>query len=80
MTRQLIAVNGVRLNAEVRDPAPDAPETPEPPATSRRTVVLLHGFTGSAAGWGEHLDTFAAAGLRVIALDMLGHGLSLIHI
>ncbi|HLY30226.1 MAG TPA: 2-succinyl-6-hydroxy-2,4-cyclohexadiene-1-carboxylate synthase, partial [Ktedonobacterales bacterium] len=44
--------------------------------SSAPTFVLLHGFTGSAAGWGDHLDAFAAAGLRVIALDMLGHGAS----
>src|SRR3989441_478289 len=37
---------------------------------------MLHGFTGSAAGWGRQLDTFAAYGLRVIALDLLGHGQS----
>ncbi|QBD79008.1 2-succinyl-6-hydroxy-2,4-cyclohexadiene-1-carboxylate synthase [Ktedonosporobacter rubrisoli] len=40
------------------------------------TLVLLHGFTGSAAGWGELLTAFSTSGLRVIALDMLGHGLS----
>ncbi|MEO7001544.1 MAG: 2-succinyl-6-hydroxy-2,4-cyclohexadiene-1-carboxylate synthase [Ktedonobacterales bacterium] len=65
-SRRLLEVNGVRLNAELREPS-------GPPV---RTLTLLHGFTGSAAGWGAHLDTFAAAGLRVIALDMLGHGAS----
>ena len=40
------------------------------------TIVLLHGFTGSAASWGKHLDTLAGNGFRVIALDMLGHGQS----
>src|SRR5205807_7717751 len=40
------------------------------------TLVMLHGFTGSAAGWGNHLDTLAAYGLRVIALDLPGHGQS----
>ena len=39
-------------------------------------LVLLHGFTGSAASWGTHIDAFAAHGLHVIALDMLGHGRS----
>jgi 2-succinyl-6-hydroxy-2,4-cyclohexadiene-1-carboxylate synthase len=39
-----------------------------------QTLVMLHGFTGRAASWGTHLDTFAAAGLRVIAFDLLGHG------
>jgi len=37
-------------------------------------LLALHGFTGSAAGWGSHLDALAAAGYRAIALDMLGHG------
>ena len=40
------------------------------------TLVLLHGFTGSAASWGRHLETFASYGFHVIALDMLGHGQS----
>ncbi len=39
-------------------------------------LILLHGFTGSAASWGKHLDTLASHGFRVIALDMLGHGQS----
>ncbi|HLL79760.1 MAG TPA: 2-succinyl-6-hydroxy-2,4-cyclohexadiene-1-carboxylate synthase [Ktedonobacteraceae bacterium] len=40
------------------------------------TLVLLHGFTGSAAGWGSHLDALAAYGTRVIAFDLPGHGRS----
>jgi len=39
-------------------------------------LVLLHGFTGSAAGWGCQLDKLAAYGLRVIAFDLPGHGQS----
>ena len=39
-------------------------------------VVFLHGFTGSAKGWGQHIETIAAAGMRVIAFDLLGHGAS----
>ena len=59
---QLIAVRDVHLGIEERgNPA-------SPP------IVLLHGFTGSAAGWGSRLDALAAAGYRAIALDMLGHG------
>lgn len=68
MPSTCITVNGVRLNAELREPAV--------PPIAGRTLVLLHGFTGSASGWGMHLDTFARAGFRVIALDMLGHGAS----
>jgi len=40
------------------------------------TLVMLHGFTGSAASWGNVLDTLTARGLRVIALDLPGHGQS----
>jgi 2-succinyl-6-hydroxy-2,4-cyclohexadiene-1-carboxylate synthase len=58
-------INGVRLGVEERRAS-----------TSTITLVLLHGFTGSASGWGELLNTFAQDGMRVIALDMLGHGQS----
>ncbi len=59
-----IHINGITLGIEQRG------EQGQPP------LVLLHGFTGSAASWGAYLDTFAAHGMRVIALDMLGHGQS----
>lgn len=55
----------LRLSAEVYG-APDAPP-----------LVLLHGFTGSAGSWGTPLLTaLARARLRVIALDLHGHGRS----
>jgi 2-succinyl-6-hydroxy-2,4-cyclohexadiene-1-carboxylate synthase len=38
-------------------------------------LVLLHGFTGSAAQWGEALDRLAN-GHDVCAIDLIGHGLS----
>jgi 2-succinyl-6-hydroxy-2,4-cyclohexadiene-1-carboxylate synthase len=41
----------------------------------QRPLVLLHGFTGCARGWGSLLDDLASS-FHVIALDMLGHGLS----
>lgn len=63
---QDLAVHGITLHVEQRNAAHSAAQT----------VVLLHGFTGSAASWGTHLDTFATAGLRVIAFDLLGHGAS----
>ena len=59
-----IQIHGVRLGIEQRG------KRGQPP------LVLLHGFTGSAASWGAYLDTFAAHGMHVIALDMLGHGQS----
>lgn len=39
-------------------------------------LVLLHGFTGSATSWGILLEDLATSGMRVVALDMLGHGYS----
>jgi 2-succinyl-6-hydroxy-2,4-cyclohexadiene-1-carboxylate synthase len=61
---QRLQVNGVHIGVEQRG------DRSEPP------LVLLHGFTGSANGWGPLLDELADAGLHVIALDMLGHGQS----
>ena len=66
MVSTYVHVNGVRLGVELCEAGVE--NTP--------TLVLLHGFTGSAAGWGKHLDAFATYGWRVIALDMLGHGQS----
>lgn len=59
-----IRINGVSIGVEERGSADQPP------------LVLLHGFTGSAASWDRHLDTFASYGFHVIALDMLGHGQS----
>ncbi len=39
-------------------------------------LVLLHGFTGSAASWEPLLNDLARSDLRIIALDLLGHGQS----
>ncbi len=66
MGRTFVNVNGVRFGIEERG------ET----RNYHQTLVLLHGFTGSAAGWRHHLDTLADPGLRIIALDLLGHGQS----
>ena len=60
----IIHVNNVSIGVEERG------------TRNQPTLVLLHGFTGSAASWGKHLDSFASSGFRVIALDMLGHGQS----
>lgn len=58
-------VNGVQMGFVRRAEPSSAP-----------TLVLLHGFTGSAKSWGSLLDAFANMGCPVIALDMLGHGQS----
>jgi 2-succinyl-6-hydroxy-2,4-cyclohexadiene-1-carboxylate synthase len=39
-------------------------------------LLLVHGFTGSAAAWGEDLLAALAGRFRVIAVDLLGHGAS----
>jgi len=39
-----------------------------------RPALLVHGFTGSIAAWGEGLLAALAGELRVIAVDLLGHG------
>lgn len=56
-----LAVNGVHLNVEQAGAGPP--------------LVLLHGFTGSAAGWAEHAAVFAQSHATV-AVDLLGHGSS----
>ena len=66
MGSTFVQVNGIQLGIEQRGAV----------KKSGPTLVMLHGFTGSAAGWGSHLDTLAAYGLRVIALDLPGHGQS----
>jgi 2-succinyl-6-hydroxy-2,4-cyclohexadiene-1-carboxylate synthase len=71
MGSMFVQVNGVRLGVEQLGAGRD-----KSGPYSGSTLVMLHGFTGSAAGWGHHLDTFAAYGLRVIALDLHGHGQS----
>ncbi|GCF08564.1 2-succinyl-6-hydroxy-2,4-cyclohexadiene-1-carboxylate synthase [Dictyobacter arantiisoli] len=42
--------------------------------TGRPALVFIHGFTGCAANWEPFLTDFAQQGMRVVALDMLGHG------
>ena len=66
MGSKFVRVNGVRLGIEQRG------ET----KNSNQTLVLLHGFTGSAAGWGHQMDILADYGLRIIAIDLPGHGQS----
>jgi 3-oxoadipate enol-lactonase len=46
-----------------------ASANPSPPA-----VVFLHGIGGNARIWAPQLASFAAAGFRPIALDLLGYG------
>jgi 2-succinyl-6-hydroxy-2,4-cyclohexadiene-1-carboxylate synthase len=65
-----LAVNGLQMGVVLADAAATAA------TAGASTLVLLHGFTGSALGWGHLLEDLASCGLRVIALDLHGHGLS----
>ncbi len=42
-------------------------------AGSGPPLVLLHGFTGSGAGWATHIPAFAAR-YSTVTIDLLGHG------
>lgn len=64
MVSQRLQVNGVSIGIEQRG------------NRKQRPLVLLHGFTGSASGWGALLDKLATSGFHIIAIDMLGHGQS----
>lgn len=67
-TNKLIHVNGVQIGIIQRDGIP---------AVARAgTLVFLHGFTGSASNWESLFDELALLGMRMIAIDMLGHGQS----
>ena len=65
---KLVHVNGVQIGIIQRDAIPAE--------TRAGTLVLLHGFTGSAANWEHLFDTLALPSMRLIAIDMLGHGQS----
>jgi 2-succinyl-6-hydroxy-2,4-cyclohexadiene-1-carboxylate synthase len=66
MSGALVRVNEIQLGVEERGAA----------GAGAPTLVMLHGFTGSATGWGGLLDSLADYGLRVVALDLPGHGRS----
>lgn len=66
IVKTFVQVNGVRLGVEQRGEG----------RNSAPTLVMLHGFTGSAAAWGYQLDTLADYSLRIVAFDLLGHGQS----
>src|SRR5579863_1092345 len=83
MGSSFVQVYGVRIGVEQRGVGIDfcfrargEKSSPHSRCVRGLTLVMLHGFTGSAAAWGSHLDTLAADGWRVIALDLPGHGQS----
>ena len=42
---------------------------------NRPLVVLLHGVCDAAIAWSDYID-YLSHDFRVVAIDMLGHGLS----
>ena len=56
-----LVTNGVQLNVEIEGQGPP--------------LVLLHGFTGSAANWRAHAAVWSGK-FRTVAVDLLGHGAS----
>jgi 2-succinyl-6-hydroxy-2,4-cyclohexadiene-1-carboxylate synthase len=56
-----LAIDGAMINVEASGSGPP--------------LVLLHGFTGSAASWDGHVEAFADR-YRVAAIDLIGHGQS----
>lgn len=41
-----------------------------------RTVVFIHGITGSSSAWRKYYNRFFKLGYNVLKLDLRGHGLS----
>lgn len=76
MGSAFVQVNGMRLGYEERGSTGGKSGKSGKSDKGRSTLVMLHGFTGSAAGWCSHLDALAACGARVIAFDLPGHGRS----
>ena len=64
MEKQRIEVNGVQIGVLLDSESQGC----------QQTLVLLHGFTGSAEGWRDLLPLLERPERRLIALDMLGHG------
>lgn len=64
-----IEVNGVYMGVVELGRADDA-------SIERPPVVFIHGFTGCGKNWAFLSELFTQQGQYVIALEMLGHGLS----
>jgi 2-succinyl-6-hydroxy-2,4-cyclohexadiene-1-carboxylate synthase len=64
-----VNVNGVQIGVLQREPLVSGSD-------HAGTLVLLHGFTGSACNWENLCADLALPNWRIIALDMLGHGKS----
>lgn len=60
--QQIVTVGAHRVHVTDEGPRDGAP------------VVLIHGFAAWAYGWREQRRALAAAGYRVLAVDLLGYG------
>jgi pimeloyl-ACP methyl ester carboxylesterase len=59
---QVLELDGPDLNVREYGPLAD------------RAVVLLHGYSGSIEWWEKVAPALADSGLRVVAIDLVGHG------
>jgi pimeloyl-ACP methyl ester carboxylesterase len=64
MERVTVPVAGYRMSVQLAGPADGPP------------VVLVHGLASDSDTWDRAAGPLAARGLRVIAVDLLGHGAS----
>jgi len=70
--RWLTLSDGLRVRAVVCEPEADAvPDGASPPV-----AVFVHGWACSVFTWHRNLRAVADAGIRVVAYDLPGHGLS----
>ncbi|MEK5528688.1 2-succinyl-6-hydroxy-2,4-cyclohexadiene-1-carboxylate synthase [Viridibacillus sp. FSL R5-0468] len=61
MASVMMTVNGLNLHYEIINPR------------VKKTVVLLHGFTGSSTTWDKVISSMSDQ-VRIIAIDLIGHG------
>ncbi|MBK3496113.1 2-succinyl-6-hydroxy-2,4-cyclohexadiene-1-carboxylate synthase [Viridibacillus sp. YIM B01967] len=61
MASVMMTVNGINVHYEIINPRVE------------KTVVLLHGFTGSSATWNKVMHLLGEQ-VRIIAIDLMGHG------
>lgn len=63
------------MSQPVQPSPPPGDGAPTPPASGDRSVVLLHGFAGSARAWGDPLlRGLRAGGTEPVPVDLPGHG------
>lgn len=61
MASVIMTINGLNVHYKIINPRVE------------KTVVLLHGFTGSSATW-DKVKSLMGDQVRIIAIDLIGHG------